>query len=92
MKGACREEHGHRVLQASESFSQAFWRGLERGNGSAGGMESHKLLCQVRFAVPGRGETAGPGKQNARCCRGIRGRGSTSGRCRLRMCKGQPGK
>lgn len=72
MKGACREEHSHCVLlQAPQSFSQECWKGLQRVSGSAGGMESHRLLCQVRTAVPGHGEmAAGSAKQDARCCRG----------------------
>lgn len=57
MKGACRVEHSHRELQASQPFSQACWKGLERVKGRAGGMEGHKLLCQVRTAGPGHGET-----------------------------------
>lgn len=37
MKGACLEEHGHCVLQASQSSSQEGWKGLEGVNGTAGG-------------------------------------------------------
>lgn len=40
------------MLQASEPFSQACWRGLERGNGSAGGGEPQAALpgqdCSAR--------------------------------------------
>lgn len=53
MKGACWEEHGQCVLQAF----QAGWKGLEGVNGNAGGDQNHRLLCQVRIAVPGHGET-----------------------------------
>lgn len=93
MKGACREEHSHRELQASQSFSQACWKGLERVNGRAGGMEGHRLLCQVRTAVPGHGEI-GCRVRKAECqvLQRHQKRGSTLGGCRLKMCKGQPRK
>lgn len=90
MKGVWREEHRHCVLQASQSFSQACCKGLERVNGPAGGMESHKLLCQVRTAVPGHGETGcRVRKAGCQALQRHQRRGFCLGGCRLKMCKGQ---
>lgn len=58
-----------------------------------GGMESHKLPCHVRVAMPGHAETGcRVGKAECQVLQRHQRMGFCLGGCRLEMCKGQPRK